>query len=72
MFTPHQCGCLASCLTLKTWCAKPSLILADLLMSMDGLGMVMDSRRVIIVLTPERQQAFTACLDHFQLHSWVD
>lgn len=36
------------------------------------LGMVLNSRSVTIVLTPERQQAFKACLNGFQLLSQVD
>lgn len=36
------------------------------------LGMVVDSRRATIVLIPQRQQAFKACLGHFQLLPWVD
>lgn len=30
-------------------------------------GMVLDFKSMTIVLTPERQQAFKACLNHFQL-----
>lgn len=36
------------------------------------LGMVLDSNRETIVLTPERQQTFMACLHHFQPHSMVN
>ncbi|XP_061576587.1 uncharacterized protein LOC133442594 [Cololabis saira] len=35
------------------------------------LGTVLDSRRAVITLTQERQQAFSACLGHFQLRSRV-
>ncbi|XP_045927397.1 uncharacterized protein LOC123984519 [Micropterus dolomieu] len=36
------------------------------------LGMVLDSRRATLVLTPERQLALKACLCQFQLHSQVN
>ncbi len=36
------------------------------------LGVVLDSRKATIVLIPERQQVFKACLCHFQPHFWLD
>ncbi len=36
------------------------------------LGMVLDSKNATIVLTPEKQQFFKACLCHFQLRSQVN